>query len=62
MTGNIPVLCEACEAGYIAGPICPECGTETCAQCGWCDECTSQTVHWPAGPYAGPDVREPRAV
>jgi hypothetical protein len=39
-----PVLCEACESGYIAGQACPGCGTETCSQCGWCDECAAQTI------------------
>jgi len=40
----MPVVCEACESDYQAGPVCPACGTETCARCGWCDECAAQTV------------------
>jgi hypothetical protein len=44
MTSEAPAICEACESDYSAGRVCPECGTETCARCGWCDECASQTV------------------
>lgn len=39
-----PSFCEACESEYRAGPVCPRCGTETCARCGWCDECAAKTV------------------
>lgn len=43
MTRGMPLRCEACEAVCAAGPVCQECGTETCNQCGWCDECAMQT-------------------
>lgn len=39
-----PVTCEACQQPYAAGPQCPRCGTETCVQCRWCDQCNDITV------------------
>jgi hypothetical protein len=51
MTWNPPpVVCESCEGDYHAGRVCPQCGTETCAHCGWCDECAAQTVTFTATP------------
>lgn len=48
-----PLFCEACESEYRAGPVCPACGTETCARCGWCDECAAQTVTFGGLPGCG---------